>query len=286
MNNMTSIYTVLITGANRGIGLGLVKKLLQNNYQVLATCKSLDQSLELQKLHKHYPEALKLIQLDITNTDEIEALKRTLKNSPIDILINNAGVFGGIYRSSEELNTTEYLNIMNTNAVFPMLLSLKLMDNILTSKKKTIIAISSIFGSLGYIANLKNIPNPCRKFSNNDTAEAFYKQVFSQASTLIPYSYSKSAINIMLANISLWFHDKGLKTLLIHPGNVATDMTEKLPDKQYRISIEESTSRIVKIINDLDNYRTASFIDYKGNPIDDLLNSHPDTTFILKEKTL
>ena len=79
----------------------------------------------------------------------------------------------------------------------------------------------------------------------------------------------------MLSNLGLWFHDKKLKTLLLHPGNVATDMTNNLPDKEYRISINESVSKIMQIIKNSDNYRTATFIDYQNQKIDDLLNSSP-----------
>jgi len=269
-------YTALITGSNKGIGLGLVKQLLENKYFVIATCRNLSKAQELQDLQKKYSKNLELMQLDITNINDIEQVKNCVRDTQIDFLINNAGVFGTFYKSVNDFNTTEFLNVINTNATYPMLLTLKLLDNILSSSKKTVIAISSIFGSLGYIANIKDFADICHKFQTNKISEKFHKQVIASIETpILPYSYSKSAINIMLSNLGLWFHDKKLKTLLLHPGNVATDMTNNLPDKEYRISINESVSKIMQIIKNSDNYRTATFIDYQNQKIDDLLNSSP-----------
>lgn len=273
--NTTSQYTALVTGASKGIGLGLVDTLLAQNYQVIATHRTQTAPNELNALQQANPQSLTLLPLDVTNVEDIANLKIHLKDTPIDFLINNAGVFAGMYQSSDDVNADEYLTVMNTNAVYPMLLTMQLMDNILLSHKKTVIAISSIFSSIGYLANIKKISDPSHVFSINDQSDSFYQHIFAESSPMLPYAFSKAAMNMMLTNLSQWFHNQHLKTLLIHPGNVDTDMTKDLPDKQFRITVDKSASNIVAIINQIDQYHTGSLVDHSGAVIDDLCNVKP-----------
>ena len=86
--------TVLITGANRGIGLELTRQYLAENHKVFACCRSPHSAEALQSLHTDYPNSLSIHQLEVTSTQDIEQLATALNNIPVDRLINNAGIYG------------------------------------------------------------------------------------------------------------------------------------------------------------------------------------------------
>ncbi|BCA96243.1 hypothetical protein TUM19329_26040 [Legionella antarctica] len=80
--------TALITGANRGIGLEFVRQLKDKGYYIIGCCRNTVKAQELRKL------ADELIQLDVTNDNDISSLMKTLNSRPIDLLVNNAGISG------------------------------------------------------------------------------------------------------------------------------------------------------------------------------------------------
>ena len=83
--------TLLITGANRGIGLGLVKVYLENQWQVIASCRSPKTASELMSLKEQYSDKISIIGMDVNNQTQIDAAVQSLNGAPIDLLINNAG---------------------------------------------------------------------------------------------------------------------------------------------------------------------------------------------------
>ena len=109
--------TVFITGANRGLGLEFVKEFIEKNYKVIATCRDLNSSSDLSNLAKSNL-TIQLHQLDVSNTKNIQDLSNHLKNEPIDILINNAGITGSTSSlwdyDVEEWNKIIQINLMGT----------------------------------------------------------------------------------------------------------------------------------------------------------------------------
>ena len=83
--------TLLITGANRGIGLGLVKVYLENQWQVIASCRSPKTASELMSLKEQYSDKISIIGMDVNDQTQIDAAVQSLNGDPIDVLINNAG---------------------------------------------------------------------------------------------------------------------------------------------------------------------------------------------------
>lgn len=108
--------TVFITGANRGLGLEFVKEFTEKKYEVIATCRNLKSSDDLRNFAEKNP-SVQLHQLDVSNTNDIQELANQLKNTPIDILINNAGIYrSGIFSS---VNKDSWIESFITNTIGP-----------------------------------------------------------------------------------------------------------------------------------------------------------------------
>ena len=86
-------HTVLVTGANRGIGLEFVKQYADSGWQVLACCRSPESASELMNMAADYQGRLHIIPLDVSNQESITRLAAQLKGEKIDVFINNAGVY-------------------------------------------------------------------------------------------------------------------------------------------------------------------------------------------------
>jgi NAD(P)-dependent dehydrogenase (short-subunit alcohol dehydrogenase family) len=224
---MTSI---LITGANRGLGLEFAKQYAAAGYRVYATAREPERASELAALAKAHP-ALSVHALETTDPDSIAALARALKDEPIDILLNNAGVMGP---RAQELGNIDYagmLETLNVNAVAPLRVVEAFLDNVLKSQRKMLAAITSGMGSIA------------------DTGGGSYA-----------YRASKAALNMTFRNLAVDLKSKGVIAVVINPGWVQTDMGGKgAPTK-----VEDSILAMRKVFDGLKLSDSGKFLDYKG----------------------
>ena len=139
---------VLITGANRGLGLGFVKKYLGKNVHVLCTTRHVSKSRELLDLKKQYPNNLEIFELDLVEDDAAPALKKILRDRPIDILINNAGV-GSSNQHFQAVTSRPWLDVLKVNLIAPLLITQSIIDNVKKGSDKKIYFLSSLLGSIG-----------------------------------------------------------------------------------------------------------------------------------------
>lgn len=182
--------TALITGANKGIGLEFVRQLKDKGYYVIGCCRNPSKAKTLNEL------ADEIIQLDVTNDSHIKLLQQTLKNRPIDLLINNAGISGAQGVTIGNINRENFLDVLNVNCISVVKLSDALLPNIQASKEKNILVVSSQMGSI----------------SDNDSGRSY------------AYRTSKAALNCAMRSFAIDVQDKGIHVMLIHPGWVKTDM--------------------------------------------------------------
>ena len=220
---------VVITGANRGIGLELVKQFNDKDYNVYGSSRNPLASTGLQ-------EEIgldKIIPLDMGDTNSIETFCKqiqNLTNSKIDILINNAAVRGE-KGNPEILDPNVIRDTFNINAVGPVML-IKNLGNSLQGTK--IINITSGMGSIS-------------RTTSGDMS----------------YRMSKAALNMAGRNLHMQMKEHNTIIVQIHPGWVRTDMG----GMNAAISVEESAKGIINSIEKLTPNQSGTFFDYKGDKI-------------------
>ncbi|MBM3512672.1 MAG: SDR family NAD(P)-dependent oxidoreductase [Alphaproteobacteria bacterium] len=135
--------TVLITGANRGLGLEFVRQYAARDWIVIAITRAPETSQELNALSAANTD-IKVERLDVTDMASIKALALKYKGVPIDILINNAGVLGDLSTQRlESLERNDFQRVMMTNAFGPLAMAEAFREHVRSSEQKKIVAISS-----------------------------------------------------------------------------------------------------------------------------------------------
>jgi NAD(P)-dependent dehydrogenase (short-subunit alcohol dehydrogenase family) len=222
--------TVLITGANRGIGLELAHQYLNVGWTVLACCREPGQA---QRLSALVGEDLEIFPLDVRDPQSIAALAAALRERPIDVVINNAGIAGP--REGQRLGALAdeaWLDVLSTNTLGPARVAEALLENLARSDSPVLVTLSSVMGSI----------------ANNDSG-GYYA-----------YRSSKAAVNAVMKSMATDLRARGITVLLVHPGWVRTDMG----GPQATISVEESAAGIREVIDEAKPEASGSFVDYTG----------------------
>jgi len=228
--------TTLITGANRGIGLEFSRQLAEDGWCVLACSRDLEKSDALNKLAAEYPERITLYALDVTDHGQIEKLSQTLANKPIDLLINNAGVFPDINdRSFGQTDYDSWAHAFLVNTMAPLKMAEEFIAQITQSSRKTIVTITSKMGSV----------------ADNGRGGSYI------------YRSSKSAVNMVIKSIAIDLESNDIISVLLHPGWVRTDMG----GPSGLISVEQSVSGMLSVIREVTSADSGKFIAYDGQII-------------------
>ena len=228
--------TTLITGANRGIGLEFSRQLAEDGWCVLACSRDLEKSDALNKLAAEYPERITLYALDVTDHGQIEKLSQTLANKPIDLLINNAGVFPDINdRSFGQTDYDLWAHAFLVNTMAPLKMAEEFIAQITQSSRKTIVTITSKMGSV----------------ADNGRGGSYI------------YRSSKSAVNMVVKSIAIDLEPNDIISVLLHPGWVRTDMG----GPSGLISVEQSVSGMLSVIREVTSADSGKFIAYDGQII-------------------
>lgn len=188
--------TILITGSNRGIGYELTTQYLEDGWSVYACCRHPMQAKQLQNLQSSYPTTLHIIQLDVSDPKQIQELGLTLNTAPIDILLNNAGVWEPDQHLLGQIEQKEFIDVLKTNTIGPLLLIQALLPSIKQGTLKIIANMSSGLGSI-----------------NNNTQGANYV-----------YRASKSGLNAISKSLAVDLKNEGICVVALNPGWVQTDM--------------------------------------------------------------
>lgn len=221
---------ILITGANRGIGLKFAEILSANN-NIYATARDITNADDLKKF-----DNTELLELDLLNKDSIKSFCSELKDIPLDMIINNAGIFQDEQMEETILDPELWLDEIMINAVGPVVLSQKLKENIMSGNDKKIIFISSQMGSID---------------DNYSGGYYFYRT-------------SKSALNSAAKSLSIDWKADGISVLMLHPGWVRTDMG----GSNAKLDIDTSVRKMLDVINSLDMGKTGTFLNYEGKKLE------------------
>ena len=220
--------TIMITGASRGLGLEFARQFYNEECRVIATCRNPKDANELNAIGD-----IDVHSLDVTEDKSVAILADKLRGENIDILINNAGVIGQ-RDGFGKLDYDIWAETMDTNVFGPMRVAEAFRDNVMNSKKKQMIFITSRMGSI-----TEAVPNA------------------------YVYRSSKAALNMAVKCLSAELEEKGLIAVLFHPGHVQTDMGGQAAPVTPQKSIEGMKNQIVALTRD-DNGR---FLSYDGHQI-------------------
>ena len=220
--------TIMITGANRGLGLEFARQFYNEEYRVIATCRNPKDANKLNAIGD-----IDVHSLDVTEDESVAILADKLRGENIDILINNAGVIGQ-RDGFGKLDYDIWAETMDTNVFGPMRVAEAFRDNVMNSEKKQMIFITSRMGSI-----TEAVPNA------------------------YVYRSSKAALNMAVKCLSAELEEKGLIAVLFHPGHVQTDMGGQAAPVTPQKSIEGMKNQIVALTRD-DNGR---FLSYDGHQI-------------------
>ena len=138
---------ILITGANRGLGLGFAKKCLKKDIHVLATVRDIKGSKELLALKEKFPNYLEIFELDLLKERVGYTLENYLGDRPIDIVINNAGV-GSTNQHFEAVSPKPWLEVLKVNLIAPLMITQSIINNVKKGSDKKIYFLSSQLGSI------------------------------------------------------------------------------------------------------------------------------------------
>jgi len=220
--------TVLVTGANRGLGLEFAEQLQSKGYTVIGTARKPDQATELKA------SGARVEQLDVASQSSVDALADRLAGVPIDLLINNAGIAA---RGDSSLKTVDYAAMERTfqvNSLGPLRVTQALLPNLQAGNKKVIVHITSRLGSI--------------ELSDGG---------------MYSYRTSKTALNQINKIMSVELEPQGFTSVVMHPGWVQTDMG----GAGATLTTSESISGMLGVIDGLTIDDTGKFYNYNGEKL-------------------
>ena len=221
--------TVLITGANRGIGLALAQRFENAGYMVIGTARDPGRASELHEL------GARVERLDVTDQASVDALAARLQGVPIDYLINNAGIKGKDSSNLEELDIKDIERTLDVNTLGPLRVMKALFENVKQGDRKVVATISSMMGSMEM-----NTWGCC-----------------------VGYRASKSAVNSFTKTLAVDYADHRMVFVTLHPGYVQTDMN----DGQGNITPARSAEGLFQVISGLQASDNGRFYNFDGKEL-------------------
>jgi NAD(P)-dependent dehydrogenase (short-subunit alcohol dehydrogenase family) len=195
------VAIVLVTGANRGLGLEFASQYAADGWEVLATARAATGSQELRELAKRYPK-LKVYVLDVSDEKSIRELADGIDGKPIDVLIHNSGIYPRNGQKAGEIDYDGWRAAFETNVFGPMRVTEALLKNVAASRRKQIAVISTSMSSLHAVQGAS----------------------VAQAGTSYQYRSSKTALNMAMSILAKELELRGISVVLFDPGWVKTDM--------------------------------------------------------------
>lgn len=228
--------TILITGTNRGIGLELTRQYAAEGWRVYACCRSPENAHELNQLVAKSGGKVSTHVLDVTNDLQRESLAAQLKGVPLDILFNNAGIYGDWdYQGFGRTDTAEWQRVFAANVIAPMKMMEAFATNVAASEQRVIANMASKMGSM----------------ADNGSGGSYL------------YRSGKAALNAISVSAARDLAAKGITVVALHPGWVRTDMG----GAHGEISTQECAMALRANLAGLTEADTGRFMDIDGSTI-------------------
>lgn len=224
------MQTVLITGANRGIGLAFARHYAREGWRVIAACRNPDNATDLATV----PGSVDVRRMDVADADSVAAAARELAGEPIDMLINNAGIYGS---SGQRFGTTDFDSWAQTfrvNTMGPMLVTETFAAHLERGPTRIVVCVTSRMGSI-------------------TEADGRFHQ----------YRSSKAALNMVARCMARDLASRRFTVVALHPGWVRTG----LGGSGAPLSPEQSVASMTRVIAGLSFQDSGKFYSYDGSAV-------------------
>lgn len=227
--------TVLITGANRGLGLEFARQYAADGWRVFAACRDPGSASALRELASAGGDGIQVLAMDVADGESVRAAAAKLRGEPIDLLLNNAGVGNPAGKTLGSLDYQGWMSVLNVNALGPARVVEAFLENVGKGGRRLIVTITSRMGSI----------------ADNSSGGSY------------PYRSSKAAVNMVVRSLSLDLAQRGITCVVLHPGWVRTDMG----GSGGKLSPAESIGALRRLIARLGPKDAGKFYDYDGSEI-------------------
>jgi NAD(P)-dependent dehydrogenase (short-subunit alcohol dehydrogenase family) len=224
--------TVLITGANRGLGLEFARQYASEDWNVCATSRKPDKAHELRGMAEARGEKFTSTAMDVTDPRSVREAAHQLHGTPIDLLINNAGTAGASGQTTGNLDYENWTRVFEVNTLGPMRVVEAFAGLVAHSERRLIVTITSGMGSL----------------TENTSGGS------------IAYRSSKAAVNMAMRSAAAELGARGITCVVIHPGWVRTDMG----GSSAPLTPEQSVIAMRGVIARLGPRDSGKFFNYDG----------------------
>jgi NAD(P)-dependent dehydrogenase (short-subunit alcohol dehydrogenase family) len=225
---------IVVTGANRGLGLGLTHAYAERGDEVWATARKPSAAIELQALAQASGGKVLVHELDVRNDELVRAFAAAIGDAPVDVLINNAGIAGKWSTTLATFDAEEAMRCFDTNALGAIRVTKALIPNLRAARGK-VINMTSLMGSI----------------ADNSSGRGY------------AYRMSKAALNMATRNIAHEVKGFGGIAVALHPGWVKTDMGGEGATEE----IGNAIKRMVTLMEGLEPAKSGRFWHAKGNEL-------------------
>jgi NAD(P)-dependent dehydrogenase (short-subunit alcohol dehydrogenase family) len=226
---------VLITGANRGIGLEMARQYAADGWRVYACCRQPERAPALSRLAADTAGRLSIHPLDVTNAAQVAALPAVLGDDSLDLLINNAGIYGQDDAGFGNTDVAAWLRTFEVNAIAPLKIMEALVDAVARSRRRVMACVSSKMGSM----------------ADNRSGGSYV------------YRSSKAALNAVVMSAAVDLRHRGIAVVALNPGWVKTDMG----GPNAEITVTQSVTALRALLDRVGPADSGRFIDVDGSTI-------------------
>jgi NAD(P)-dependent dehydrogenase (short-subunit alcohol dehydrogenase family) len=224
--------SVLITGANRGIGLEFARQYLADGWQVYAACRGPTSASELRRLAQASDHNLRIMALDVTDPETVKAAAAELDGQAIDLLLTNAGVGGARGQTIGKIDYKAWAKVLDVNTMGPLRVAEAFVDHVARSERKLIVTLTSGMGSI----------------ADNTSGGAF------------AYRSSKAAVNMVVRSLAIDLAPRGITCVVVNPGWVRTDMG----GPHAAMTPAQSVMMLTRLIETLGPAQSGRFFNHDG----------------------
>lgn len=222
--------TLLVTGANRGLGLEFSRQYLAAGWRVIAAVRN-PARLAAEQLETGAGQ-LTVLALDVGDTASVQRAAASLPDTPIDVLLNCAGVFGGKGQALGALDYEAWREVLNVNLLGPARVCEAFLESVAKSTRRLMVTITSGMGSLA------------------DNSSGGY----------LAYRTSKAAVNMLMRTAAIDLKARGITSVVVNPGWVKTDMG----GPGAKLSPAESVAAMRRLLGRLGAEDSGRFFNYDG----------------------